>query len=124
MTQATDPTTGDVLNRLDRLTTAVEAIGHSLQESKLEARVYQAETTQKLAAIDQRITDLDRRMDQRIGDLEKRIDQRFDDVDQRLDRTDKRLDTQEGRFWGFVAIIVTALIGLLGKLAFFPSGPV
>lgn len=113
MTQATDPTTRDDLNRLDRLTAAVEAISQVLQESKLEARVFQAGTTQKLAAIDQRITD-----------LEKRMDQRFDAVDQRLDRTDKRLDALEGRFWGFLAIIVTALIGLLGKLAFFPSGPV
>jgi hypothetical protein len=50
------------------------------------------------------------------------IDQRFADLGKRIDSLEQRNIAQDVRFWGFLDVIVTALIGLLSKLAFFPSG--
>jgi predicted nuclease with TOPRIM domain len=98
MTQAID--IPDVLNRLDRLTTAVEGMNSNLQELRLEVKTFQARTEEKLNA----------------------IDQRFVDLGKRIDSLEQRNIAQDVRFWGFLGIIVTALIGLLSKLAFFPGG--
>lgn len=87
MTQATD---SHVLNRLDKLTAAVESLAQGLQETKLKTRVFHAQTTEKLVA-----------------------------MYQRLDRIEKRLDAQEGRFWTLIGLTLTALLGILGKLAFW-----
>jgi hypothetical protein len=93
MTQAID--IPDVLNRLDKLTTVVEGMNSNLQELRLEVKTSQARTEEKLNAIDQR---------------------------KRIDSLEQRNIAQDVRFWGFLGIIVTALIGLLSKLAFFPGG--
>jgi predicted nuclease with TOPRIM domain len=98
MTQAID--IPDVLNRLDKLTTAVEGMNSNLQELRLEVKTFQARTEEKLNA----------------------IDQRFVDLGKRIDSLEQRNIAQDVRFWGFLGIIVTALIGLLSKLAFFPGG--
>jgi predicted nuclease with TOPRIM domain len=98
MTQAID--IPDVLNRLDKLTTVVEGMNSNLQELRLEVKTSQARTEEKLNA----------------------IDQRFVDLGKRIDSLEQRNIAQDVRFWGFLGIIVTALIGLLSKLAFFPGG--
>jgi predicted nuclease with TOPRIM domain len=98
MTQAID--IPDVLNRLDKLTTVVEGMNSNLQELRLEVKTFQARTEEKLNA----------------------IDQRFVDLGKRIDSLEQRNIAQDVRFWGFLGIIVTALIGLLSKLAFFPGG--
>jgi predicted nuclease with TOPRIM domain len=56
MTQATD--TSEVLNRLDRLTTAVESIQSDIQGIKLS----QARTEEKLDALNQRLGSLEDRV--------------------------------------------------------------
>ncbi|MBF2098427.1 MAG: hypothetical protein IGQ88_08645 [Gloeomargaritaceae cyanobacterium C42_A2020_066] len=102
MTQATD---SDVLNRLDKLTAAVESLAQGLQETKLETRVFQAQTTERLMSLEQRITDLDKR------------------IDQRLERIEKRLDVQEGRVWTILLAVFTASVGVIVKLVAFPNWP-
>ncbi|MBF2098425.1 MAG: hypothetical protein IGQ88_08635 [Gloeomargaritaceae cyanobacterium C42_A2020_066] len=109
MTQATD---SDVLNRLDKLTAAVESLAQGLQET----RVFQAQTTERLISLDQRITELDKRIEQRITDFDKRIDQR-------LERIEKRLDVQEGRVWTILLAVFTASVGVIVKLVAFPNWP-
>jgi predicted nuclease with TOPRIM domain len=90
----------DVLNRLDKLTTAVEGMNSNLQELRLEVKTFQARTEEKLNA----------------------IGQRFVDLGKRIDSLEQRNIAQDVRFWGFLGIVVTALLGLLSKLAFFPGG--
>jgi tetrahydromethanopterin S-methyltransferase subunit G len=101
----------DVLNRLDRLTTAVEATNASIQTLDKKIDVFTAEVNGKFNAIDQRLNGLD----QRIEDLDKSLNKRIDSLEQRS-------NGQETRFWSLVGIIVTALLGILAKPAFFPAG--
>jgi septation ring formation regulator EzrA len=49
------------------------------------------------------------------------IDERFKSVDTQLLEIKDRLKSQDARLWGFVAILSVAVIGFLGKLAFFPD---
>jgi tetrahydromethanopterin S-methyltransferase subunit G len=112
----------DVLNRLDRLTTAVEATNASIQALDKKIDVFAAEVNGKFNAIDQRLNGLD----QRIDDLDRSLSKRIEDLDKslnkRIDSLEQRSNGQETRFWSLVGIIVTALLGILAKLAFFPAG--
>jgi predicted nuclease with TOPRIM domain len=96
MTQATD--TSEVLKRLDKLTTAVESLQSDIQDIKIG----QARTEEQIKSVQQQITDLDKSLNKRIDTLEVRG------------------NGQETRFWGLVAILGTALLGILGKVVFFP----
>jgi tetrahydromethanopterin S-methyltransferase subunit B len=101
----------DVLNRLDKLTTAIE----SIQTDTRDIKITLARMDERLNAVDQRVDDLDRSLSKRIDDLDKSLNKRIDSLEQRS-------NGQETRFWSLVGIIVTALLGILAKLAFFPSG--
>jgi uncharacterized coiled-coil DUF342 family protein len=93
MTQATDT---DILKRLDTIASDIQDIKITL-----------ARTDERFNSIDQRFNSMD---------------QRFTDLNKRIDSLEQRNIAQDVRFWGFLGIIVTALIGLLSKLAFFPGG--
>jgi chromosome segregation ATPase len=103
MTQSTD--TPEVLKQiaelsgnLNKLTTAIERVDTNVQEMRLEVKIFQARTEEKFNS----------------------IDQRFNSIDQRLERLEKRGDAQDTRFWGLVALLATALLGVVGKVVFFP----
>jgi hypothetical protein len=89
----TQATDTDILRRLDTIASDIQDI-----------KISQARTEEKVIALEQR-----------IGDLDKSLGKRMDSLEQRN-------IAQDVRFWGFLGIIVTALIGLLSKLAFFPGG--
>jgi hypothetical protein len=89
----TQATDTDILRRLDTIASDIQDI-----------KISQARTEEKVIALEQR-----------IGDLDKSLGKRMDSLEQRN-------VAQDVRFWGFLGIIVTALIGLLSKLAFFPEG--
>jgi tetrahydromethanopterin S-methyltransferase subunit B len=108
MTQTLD--IPDVLNRLDKLTAVVEATNASIQAVDKKLDVFIARTDERFNSIDQRFQALD----QRITDLDKSLGKRIDTLEQRN-------IAQDVRFWGFLGVVVTALLGLLSKLAFFPA---
>jgi predicted nucleic acid-binding Zn-ribbon protein len=103
MTQSTDTPEvlkqiAEVSGHLDKITTAIERLDHNVQEMRLEVKIFQARIEEKFNS----------------------IDQRFNSIDQRLERLEKRGDTQDTRFWGLVALLATALLGVEGKVVFFP----
>jgi uncharacterized protein YpuA (DUF1002 family) len=104
MTQATDTDIREVRDLL---------LG---MDKKLD--VFMARTDERFNSIDQRF----QAVDQRFIDLGKRMDSLEQSVNKRIDSLEQRNVAQDVRFWGFLGIIVTALIGLLSKLAFFPGG--
>jgi hypothetical protein len=80
-----------------------------------------------LVAMDKKLDVFIARTDERFNSIDQRfqaVDQRFIDLGKRMDSLEQRNIAQDVRFWGFLGIIATALIGLLSKLAFFPGGAV
>lgn len=93
-------------DRIDKLESFIERMEHKLdaiaadvQESKLEARVFQAKAEERFNS----------------------IDERFKTIDQRLERIEKRIDVQDTRTFGLIISAVVGLMGLLAKLIFFPD---
>jgi hypothetical protein len=93
MTQATDTDIREIRDLLLSMDKKIDAVDRKLD-------VFAAEVNGKFAVIDQLLTDLGKRMD----------------------NLEQRNIAQDVHFWGFLGVIVTALIGLLSKLAFFPGG--
>lgn len=126
-------------DRIDNLESFIERMDHKLdaiatdvQESKLESRLFQAQTTAKLESMSQRIESVEVNLTQkidftneRIDSLEKVTDQRFTSLekmtDQRLTSLEKRMDSQDARIWSLIVTAGVALFGLLAKLTFFPD---
>lgn len=92
------------------------------------------ELKELILGLDRKIDALDTKVEVFTARTEERfnsIDQRFDSVDQRIDSLDKSLNKridpleqrangQETRFWSLVAILATSLLGIIGKVVFFP----
>jgi uncharacterized protein YpuA (DUF1002 family) len=70
-----------------------------------------------ILALDKKLDAQDKKFDVFAAKTEEKLSS----IDQRLERLEKRVDTQDARLWGFLGLIVTALLGLLAKLAFFPG---
>ncbi|NJM28557.1 MAG: hypothetical protein HC856_10800 [Pseudanabaena sp. RU_4_16] len=100
MTQAIE--ISEVLKRLD-----------SIQSDIQDIKLSQARTEEQIKATDQRIGDLDKSLGKRIDDLDKSLGKRMDSLE-------TRGNAQETRFWGMVTLLATALLGILGKVIFFP----
>jgi predicted nucleic acid-binding Zn-ribbon protein len=104
MTQVTE--VSELLKRFDALAADIQTIKFS--------QVRTEEQIKSLSELtDQRITDLDKSLNRRIDSLETSLNKRIDSVEQRG-------IGQETRFWGLVAILATALLGIIGKVVFFP----
>ncbi|KGF73286.1 hypothetical protein DO97_20850 [Neosynechococcus sphagnicola sy1] len=95
--EVTDST--EILKRLDALSANINGVREEIHEMRLESRVFQAQTTERLEAINQRL----------------------DSMEKRQDATDQRIITQENRVWGLIVAATVAVFGLLSKLAFFPT---
>jgi hypothetical protein len=87
-------------------TPEVVKILQSLQADIQEIKLNQVSAEEQIKAIDQRIGDFDKSLNKRIDSLEVRG------------------NAQETRFWGMVALLTTALLGIVGKMVFFPGGQV
>ncbi len=86
-------------DRIDRLESFIErmdrkldAIASDVQEIKLDLRVYQAKTDERLNSIDTQLTDIK-----------------------------GQLKAQDARIWSLIVSAVVALMGLLAKVVFFPD---
>jgi flagellar capping protein FliD len=71
----------------------------------------------KIDGIDKRLEIFQARTDERFNS----IDQRFNSLDQRLGSLEDRTKSQDSRLWTFVTALVLAGLGIIAKLAFFPS---
>jgi hypothetical protein len=56
--------------------------------------------------------------------MDKKIEvqgSKLDAVNQRLDNLKEQIGRQDSRFWGLVLALFVALLGIVGKVLFFPS---
>jgi hypothetical protein len=70
------------------------------------------------------ILGMDKKMDVFIARTDERfnaIDERFKFIVTQLVEIKAQLKSQDNRLWGFIAVLSVAVIGFLGKLAFFPD---
>ncbi len=95
MTQATD-------NDIRELRDLILGLDKKMDGFDKRLEVFQARTEEQLKATGQGIADLDKSLNKRIDSLEQRG------------------NAQETRFWGLVTLLATALLGILGKVIFFP----
>jgi hypothetical protein len=117
--QATELT--EVLKRLDGLQVGMSTIQTDLKELKLESRVFQAQTTEKLESLSQKIDAVDVKLTQRIDAVDIKLTQHIGSLDKKVDGIEVRMNAQDARIWSLVVGVVLALFGLLAKLAFFPE---
>ncbi len=127
MAQATDTDLGEIreliLNLERNLDKKIELLDKNLDkkidllDKKLD--IFMARTEERFNAVDQRFNAVDQRfnaVEQRFSSLESSLNKRIDSIEQRS-------VVQETRFWSFVGILVTALLGILARFAFFPNNP-
>ncbi len=84
-------------------TSEVMKLLQSLQSDMQDIKLSQVRAEEQIKSIDQRIGDFDKALNKRIDSLEQRG------------------SAQETRFWGLVALLATALLGIIGKVVFFPG---
>lgn len=75
--------------------------------------VYIARTDERFNTLDERFKAVDRRFDQ--------VDKRIDDTKKRIDSINARLNTFTLGFLSIVGVLVTGLLGIIGKLVFYPN---
>jgi hypothetical protein len=69
------------------------------------------------------ILGLDKKMDgfdKRLEVFQARTEEQLNAINKRIDSLEQRGNAQETRFWGLVTLLATALLGILGKVIFFP----
>lgn len=99
MTQILEVNLADVLNRLE---IKIDHLQSDMTDVKID--------TEKLKSQNEQI----------VKRLES-VDKRFDSVDKRFDNVENRLNSMTIGFFGIVDVLVTGLLGIIGKLAFFPN---
>jgi archaellum component FlaC len=84
-----------------------------------------------LVNLDKKIDVIDKKLDIHIARTDeklKAIDERFDQLDKRIDDVNKRVDSVDARlntfmlgFLSIVGIMATGMLGIVGKVVFFPN---
>lgn len=62
-------------------------------------------------------------LDKRLDSLDKNIEVqgvKLDAINQRLDDLREQVNKQDNRFWGLFLALFIALLGIIGKVLFFP----
>jgi hypothetical protein len=62
-------------------------------------------------------------LDKRLDSLDKNIEVqgvKLDAINQRLDDLREQVNKQDNRFWGLFLALFIALLGVIGKVLFFP----
>jgi archaellum component FlaC len=78
----------------------------------------------KLEAQIQKIDALDKKLDIHIAKTDERlkgIDSKLTQLDKRIDSVDTRLNTFMIGFLSIIGIMVTGILGIIGKVVFFPN---
>jgi peptidoglycan hydrolase CwlO-like protein len=66
-------------------------------------------------------------LDKRFNELDKKNEVqgvKLDVINQRLDDLKEQIGRQDNRFWGLVVALFVVLLGIIGKVLFFPSQPI
>ena len=69
------------------------------------------------------IKDLILGLDKRLDTLDKNLEVRgvkLDAINQHLDDLKQQVNKQDNRFWGLFLALFIALLGIIGKVLFFP----
>ncbi len=70
------------------------------------------------------LKDLILSVDKRLDTLDKKIEVqgvKLDAISQRLGDLKEQVDKQDNRFWGLFLALFIALLGIIGKVLFFPA---
>lgn len=87
-------------------------------DRKMEARFDKLEQRfDKLEAKVQQLEVQGGKIEAKVDGLEKRID----GLDKRIDETNARINTLTLGFLSIVGVLVAGILGIFGKIAFFPS---
>jgi DNA anti-recombination protein RmuC len=71
--------------------------------------------------LNQRLNDLNVQLNQRLNDLNSQLNKRLDDTNSQIVQLQGRVTSQTNWFIGIFTVLVTGLLRILGKIAFFPN---
>lgn len=88
-----------------------------------------------LERLETKIDSLDEKIDTKTNSLSEKIDNKTDSLGEKIQSLDSRLarveentsnlsqqfNKQDNRIWGFLIVLFTTILGLLGKVTLFPS---
>ena len=103
---------------------ANETVTYSLEAvlTRIEGKIdsYQKDVSQKFDKIEERLTKLEIGQSEIKGDI-KTLDSKLIETDKRINDLNGRLNITSNAFLGIVGILVTGILGILGKIVFFPN---
>ena len=101
-----------------------ETVTYSLEAvlTRIEGKIdsYQKDVSQKFDKIDERLTKLEIVQSELRGDI-KALDSKVIETEKRINDLNGRLNVTSNAFLGIVGILVTGILGILGKIVFFPK---
>ena len=101
-----------------------ETVTYSLEAvlTRIEGKIdsYQKDVSQKFDKIEERLTKLEIGQSEIKGDI-KTLDSKVIETDKRINDLNGRLNITSNAFLGIVGILVTGILGILGKIVFFPN---
>jgi hypothetical protein len=86
---------------------------------KLESRVFQGQTTERLESLNQKIDAVDTKLTQKIDAVDAKLTNQISSLDKKVDSVEIRMNAQDTRVWTLSVEVVVAMFGLLIKMAFF-----
>jgi tetrahydromethanopterin S-methyltransferase subunit G len=102
-------------------------------DSKIDdLKINQVRIEEKVNALDKTLErvelDLNKRLDagntqlhKRLDDVNAQLNKRLDDTNSQIAQLQGRVTSQTNWFIGIFTVLVTGLLGILGKIAFFPN---
>ena len=100
-----------------------ETVTYSLEAvlTRIEGKIdsYQKDVSQKFDKIEERLTRLEIGQSELKGDI-KALDSKVIETEKRINDLNGRLNVTSNAFLGIVGILVTGILGILGKIVFFP----
>jgi len=101
-----------------------ETVTYSLEAvlTRIEGKIdsYQKDVSQKFDKIEERLTKLEIGQSELKGDI-KALDSKVIETEKRINDLNGRLNITSNAFLGIVGILVTGILGILGKIVFFPN---
>jgi predicted nucleic acid-binding Zn-ribbon protein len=101
-----------------------ETVTYSLEAvlTRIEGKIdsYQKDVSQKFDKIEERLTKLEIGQSELRGDI-KALDSKVIETEKRINDLNGRLNVTSNAFLGIVGILVTGILGILGKIVFFPN---
>ncbi|MDJ0717867.1 MAG: hypothetical protein QNJ54_27210 [Prochloraceae cyanobacterium] len=99
----------DLINsRFDQVVEGLKEVKEEVKQVKEDVKkleIGQAKNSEKLNGIVTRLDGFEKTVDGRFGNLETQVNK------------------QDNRFWAFILLLGSSLVGILGKLVFFPTKP-